>query len=507
VTASLFIEHQANGIAFYINGELQFHSADETIYHEYLAIPAIALAVERFPQVPLRVLICGGGDGLAARDVLRFPEVSCIDLVDCDAEVLNLGRTTFAPFNQDSLTSPRVQVQVGEAFSWLTELAAQGDRQPYHVIIGDFTYPKTNQETQIYSLEWFRLVRQLLAPGGLVAQNAVSPQRTAKGFWCLYQTILASRLRPKPMQIDIPSFQQHGYGDWGFLLASESEISKAELNGMILPSDLQVLRREQLLKAFVFSQTNAAIRHEVLAHSQASPQLFYYLLNSHTNPADRVSDRSDPAIDKSESEAKVDFLAIDPAAEQQSVQTAELSVDPLQLESLAKVWLEQLDRPATNPQSLLPAQHPYHMPHMTAEWLGNAKQVLSQIDLSRLFKKMLERSDELPPQVVDDLQRSLLEMQYEIPTNVGNRNEVKSNRTTSETTPATTAKVLIMLALTLLVANTIAPDAVFAKGFYSGSSGSYSDSGDGGFGWLGLFMLIGGGVWLANLMDDNSNNR
>lgn len=68
---SLFIEHHANGIAFYINGDLQFDTADEALYHEYLVIPTVALAAERFPKTGLRVLICGGGDGLAARDVLR----------------------------------------------------------------------------------------------------------------------------------------------------------------------------------------------------------------------------------------------------------------------------------------------------------------------------------------------------------------------------------------------------------------------------------------------------
>ncbi|MFM6344092.1 MAG: spermine synthase, partial [Dolichospermum sp.] len=62
MAASLFVEQHSDGIAFYINGELQFHSADEAIYHEYLTIPAIALAAKRFPNQLLRVLICGGGD-------------------------------------------------------------------------------------------------------------------------------------------------------------------------------------------------------------------------------------------------------------------------------------------------------------------------------------------------------------------------------------------------------------------------------------------------------------
>jgi spermidine synthase len=71
---SLFIEQHDHSIAFYINGDLQFDTADEAIYHEYLVIPAIALAIRRFPQTDLRILICGGGDGLALRDVSKSAE-------------------------------------------------------------------------------------------------------------------------------------------------------------------------------------------------------------------------------------------------------------------------------------------------------------------------------------------------------------------------------------------------------------------------------------------------
>src|SRR4028118_590679 len=102
---SLFIEQHSNGIAFYINGDLQFDTADEALYHEYLVIPPVDLAQQRFFQTALRVLICGGGDGLAARDVLRFPQVQHIDLVDYNPEVLELAKTVFKPYNNASLES------------------------------------------------------------------------------------------------------------------------------------------------------------------------------------------------------------------------------------------------------------------------------------------------------------------------------------------------------------------------------------------------------------------
>jgi predicted membrane-bound spermidine synthase len=84
-------------VAFYINGDLQFDSQDEAIYHEHLVGPAIALATVRFPQQPLRGLICGGGDGLAARDALRFTAVDTVTIVDYDAAVLQLAHGKASP--------------------------------------------------------------------------------------------------------------------------------------------------------------------------------------------------------------------------------------------------------------------------------------------------------------------------------------------------------------------------------------------------------------------------
>ena len=187
MSASLFIEHCPNGLAFYINGELQFHTEDEQIYHEYLVVPAIALAAKRFsdlsvsqdnsPNKGIRVLICGGGDGLAARDVLRFPEVSSIDLVDFNPEVLNLAKTVFAPFNENSLSDRKVNIHCQDAFLFLSD-RIQNIANPddlYHVVICDFTYPTSPEETRVHSQEWFQLIRQVLHPQGILSDNAVSP--------------------------------------------------------------------------------------------------------------------------------------------------------------------------------------------------------------------------------------------------------------------------------------------------------------------------------------------
>ena len=488
MTTSLFVEHQANGTAFYINGELQFHSADEAIYHEYLTIPAIALAVKRFPDQDLRVLVCGGGDGLALRDILRYPQVSHVDLVDYSQEVIDLGKQAFVDFNQGSLSSPKVTIHIHEAFAFVTSLIEEclieklrGDYQDhkYHVIICDFTYPASIAETQIYALEWFELLKQVLVPSGTIATNAVSPDRNTLAFWCIYQTMQAAGLVVMPMQLQIPSFANHDYGNWGFLLASEMAIAHAEIDNLDdnldIPSDLRefsLTTWRQVSDLEKFDQ--AIVRHTVIPHQKDSSQLLFYLLNRGIHK--ELNGESNLALKTS---------------------------DPMSLDALAKVWLDQLE---SNPERLLiPAQHHSHTPEISQEWLERVKQLLNQIDLSRLITKLLERSSELPQEIADDLR----ELQTKLINFQANGlqkfiSPPKSDNQTSLTQPSfslTTAKVIAILSLTLLVANLAAPDAVFAKGSTSFAS---SGSGDGtGLGCIGLMMTIGGVYWLVNLANTN----
>jgi spermidine synthase len=442
---SLFIEHHANGLAFYINGDLQFDTADEALYHEYLVIPAITLAVGRFPQTNLRVLICGGGDGLAARDVLRFPQVDRIDLVDYNPDVLELAQTVFKPFNNGSLESDRLTVYTQDAFEFVSTIPDNS----YHIVICDFTYPTRPEETSIYSREWFQQINRVLTPSGIIGTNGVSPENRTLGFWCLYQTVLSAGLNAKPLQLDIPSFRRHGYGNWGFFLASGQPIEKSDLEEITLPDNLQVLTGEKLSQSFIFSDELAKIRHDVTIHTLDCPQLFYYLLNpnfesTYINKVDKT----------------VDFLDID-----ESSNALFATRNWLELESMARIWLEQIYQSQNDPEAnpdisqLVPVQHRYHSPKMTREWLAYLKQLLAEIDLSRLVNSLLERAQELPPQIASDLK------------------QLAENLKTGKPLPNLPPRVsefVMMLSVTLLMANLVTPDTVFAKGSYSSGSSDYS---------------------------------
>jgi spermidine synthase len=470
---SLFIEHHANGLAFYINGDLQFDTADEALYHEYLVIPTVALAVGRFPHTDLRVLICGGGDGLAARDVLRFPEVQHIDLVDYSPDVLELGKTVFEPFNSSSLESDHLTVHTQEAFEFVSTIPDNF----YHVIICDFTYPTCQEDTSIYSREWFQQIHRILIPSGIVSTNGVSPENRTTGFWCLYQTLLSAGLSVKPLQLAIPSFHRHGYGNWGFFLASPLAIARADLEFIALPNRLKALTHEQLFQAFVFPETIASVRQDVAIHALNYPQLFYYLLNPNCDLS--VADNADRTID---------FLEIEEFSNGLLAPR-----DFLKLESMAQMWLEEIYQSQNSRQSnpdinkLLPVQHRYHSPKMTREWLAYIKHLLSEIDLPQLLNSVLERSRELPPRMANELQQFA--------------QTLRSGKPLPSLSPKM-AEFIMMLSVTLLMANLVTPDTVFAKG--SSSSGSSSYSGESDYDWsgwqiIGLFLAISGGVWLTDI--------
>lgn len=223
---NLELREVPGGRAFYIDGSLQFDSRDEAVYHEALALPALALAAARLKR-PLNALVLGGGDGLALKRLLAGSRVRSAELVDYDPGVLELGRTEFAAYNGGSLADPRARVYTRDARRHLAYPGA-----PYDLALADFTFPEDLAGCSLFTRAFFSSVRARLAAGGVFALNALSPDRFPAAFWSVYRTLAAARLYPRPLRVSIPSFSAHGYGDWGMFLASPKPISDQELKAL-----------------------------------------------------------------------------------------------------------------------------------------------------------------------------------------------------------------------------------------------------------------------------------
>ena len=192
-------------VRLFINGDLQFSSKDEYRYHEALVHPAMAGRHER-------VLILGGGDGLALREVLAYPGVRRAVLVELDGRILGLARSDerLAKLNRGALADPRVQTVRRDAFAWLREA-----RERFDVVIADFPDPDDAATAKLYSQEIYEGVRRrVLAPGGRLVVQAGSPYFAAEAFWSIERTVAAAGWATRPYHVDVPSF-----GDWGYVLA------------------------------------------------------------------------------------------------------------------------------------------------------------------------------------------------------------------------------------------------------------------------------------------------
>jgi spermidine synthase len=177
-------------VELYLNGHLQFASRDEHRYHELLVHPAMAAAARR-----ARVLIGGGGDGLALREVLRYPDVERVLVVDLDARMTELGRRhpDLARLNERAFEDARVEVQNRDAFQMLRE-----DGERFDVVILDFPDPSSYAVGKLFSLELYRRARARLAPGGVVVVQATSPLFARGAFWTITTTLEAAGLRARP---------------------------------------------------------------------------------------------------------------------------------------------------------------------------------------------------------------------------------------------------------------------------------------------------------------------
>ncbi|HEX2313742.1 MAG TPA: polyamine aminopropyltransferase [Thermomonospora sp.] len=196
-------------LRLFLNGDLQFSSVDEYRYHEALVHPALA-------GTRGEVLVLGGGDGLALREVLRYRDVRRVTLVELDPEMVRLARTykELKELNRGAFEDPRVRVVNADGFSWLREVVASGSAR-FDAVVVDFPDPDDVSTAKLYSLEFYGLLKRALAPGGRFVVQSGSPFFAPKSFWCIERTIRAAGLATVPYHVDVPSF-----GDWGYVLAA-----------------------------------------------------------------------------------------------------------------------------------------------------------------------------------------------------------------------------------------------------------------------------------------------
>ena len=203
----LVITRWKDDLRLYINGNLHFSSRDEYRYHEALVHPAL----ETLPWAR-SVLIMGGGDGLALREVLRYPNIQKITLVDLDPAMTTAftQREELATLNHHSFQDPRVQVVNADAAIWL-----QHTQDMFDAVIIDFPDPSSFALGKLYSVPFYGMVKKHLSDHGLIVVQSTSPFFAPHAYWTIDATLKEVGFETYPYHLYVPSF-----GEWGFVIAA-----------------------------------------------------------------------------------------------------------------------------------------------------------------------------------------------------------------------------------------------------------------------------------------------
>ncbi|SDD17936.1 polyamine aminopropyltransferase [Glycomyces harbinensis] len=229
-------------LRLYLNGDLQFSSVDEYRYHEALVHPAM-----NGPHDD--VLVLGGGDGLAVREILRYPDVASVTLVDLDGAVTDLaqGFDDLVALNEDAMNDPKVEIVNEDAFTWLRQQTGTWD-----TIIVDMPDPDATETAKLYSTEFYALAGDHLNETGRMVVQSGSPYFAPKTYWTIAATLESAGYEPSPYWVSVPSF-----GDWGFhLVQANGEPPELGLDTSVGP--FRSLTPELVEAAQVFPPDRAA---------------------------------------------------------------------------------------------------------------------------------------------------------------------------------------------------------------------------------------------------------
>lgn len=241
----------------YIDGNIQFSERDEYRYHEYLVHPVMAV-----PGPRAKVLILGGGDGLAVREVLKYPDVEQVHLVDIDPEMLRIAEELpiLRRLNEKSMESERLTTFAEDAFSFINQPGILYDR-----VIIDMPDPHNEALNKLYAQEFYKMIKRRMADEAILVTQSSSPFFTRNVFWSIEQTLASVFSDTLSYQATLPSF-----GIWGFNMARKGQEIPAQLEFDVAT---RAITRDSFAAARVFTKDIAQV--EAPVNTIMEPKLYH----------------------------------------------------------------------------------------------------------------------------------------------------------------------------------------------------------------------------------------
>jgi spermidine synthase len=237
------------GLRLFLNGNLQFAQRDEYRYHEALVHPAMAAFAQS--GAPKKVAVLGGGDGMAVREILKYPGVESVTLIELDPTMTRLftDEPVLANLNAHALSSPKVKIVNTDAFAYLEQ-----SNEMFDVLVVDFPDPTNFSIGKLFTHSFYALLDKHLSSSGYAVIQTTSPLVARKSFWTVVHTIESVGLTATPYHAHVPSF-----GEWGFVIASRRPYRLPTT----LPAGLRFLNTKSLPLLFDFAQDMDAVPTEI----------------------------------------------------------------------------------------------------------------------------------------------------------------------------------------------------------------------------------------------------
>ncbi len=212
----IVITQWKNDYWLFINGNQQLSSLDEDKYHEALVHPALNLS----GQVK-DVLILGGGDGCAVREVLKYDQVEQITLVDLDSMMTGLAQRhpILTELNDSAMSHPKLKIINTDAFNYLESAGKMFD-----LIIVDLPDPRSVELNRMYTKEFYQLCKLNLRPHGSLVTQAGSPYFATKAYRCIERTMAAAGFETLPLHNHVLTL-----GEWGWIIGQDENWSRGNI--------------------------------------------------------------------------------------------------------------------------------------------------------------------------------------------------------------------------------------------------------------------------------------
>ncbi len=266
----IVITEWKNDYWLYLNGNQQLSTVDEDKYHEPLVHPAMQLAVH-----PTSVLVLGGGDGCAIREILKYNSVERIVLVDLDPQMTEIAKEhpVMRSINEGALSSPLVEVLNQDGFKYL-----EATKRIFDVIIIDLPDPKSVDLNRLYTREFYSLCSKQLSKDGIVVTQAGSPYFATNAFVCIDRTMESAGFGTLPLHNHVITL-----GEWGWVVGSK-RFNQTQLKRQTLTKDFDGIKtkwiNKEAMRMMVSFGKNIYVEEmeEIEINTIHNPVLYHYYL-------------------------------------------------------------------------------------------------------------------------------------------------------------------------------------------------------------------------------------